>query len=59
MFFCLSVWKERSSIVLNDGIVVVQRLKCSFVYMLWSWNRSYLGDEVAPLIGFLEWLNSN
>lgn len=33
--------------------VFFDRLKSSFVYRLWSWNRIYLGNEVTSLIGFL------
>ena len=43
----------------EDGILAVQRLKLSFVYNLWSWNRLYLDEEASSLVGFLEWLASN
>ena len=54
-----TTWKERNHIAFKEEKLVVQRLKYYFVYNLWSWNRSYLGDEVFSLIGFLEWLASN
>ena len=33
--------KERNRIDFKEGCLTVQRLKYSFVYSLWSWNRSY------------------
>ena len=54
-----TIWKDRNRIDFKEGNLVVQRLNYSFVYNLWSWNRSYLGDEVYSLIGFLEWFVSN
>ena len=32
------IWKKRNRIAFRDGILVVQRLKHSFVSNLWSWN---------------------
>ena len=49
---CWSVWKERNRIAFKDGTLVVQRLKYSFVYNLWSWNTVYLGEEAYSLVGF-------
>ena len=57
--FGLPVWKEKNHIVFKDGTLDVQRLKYSFVYNLWSWNRVYLGEETSSLVGFLDWLASN
>ena len=54
-----TIWKDRNCIDFKEGNLVVQRLNYSFAYNLWSWNRSYLGDEVYSLIGFLEWFASN
>ena len=53
------MWKERNSITFKDGLLAVQRLKFSFVYNLWSWNRVFVGEEVRSLIGFLEWMASS
>ena len=50
------VWKERNKIVFCEGTLNVQKLKYSFVYNLWGWNRKNLGDEVSNLLCFLEWL---
>ena len=59
LYIFWSFWKERNCITFKDGTLVVQRLKNSFVYNLWSWNRMYLGEETFSLVGFLEWLASN
>ena len=37
-----TVWKERKHITFRDGSLVVQRLKLTFVYNFWSWNRLVL-----------------
>ena len=52
MYFLDYLEGERNHIAFKEGKLVVQRLKYSFVYNLWSWNISYLGDEVFSLIGF-------
>ena len=36
-----TVWKERNRIAFEDGVEAIQRLKYSFVYNLWSWNRVF------------------
>ena len=48
------VWKERNQIAFKDGLIAVQRLKYSFVYNLWSWNRVFLGEEVHSILDFFE-----
>ena len=50
--FFLSMWKERNRIVFKHGDLVVQRLKYSFVYNLWSWNMVFLDEEVHSIIDF-------
>lgn len=42
----------------KEGNVAI-RLKHSFVYILWSYNKEYLGEEVHSLIGFLQWMTSS
>ena len=53
-----SVWKEMNHIAFKEGSLAVQRLRHSFVYNLWSWNRGHLGEKASSLLGFLEWLAS-
>lgn len=45
-----------NSYTYRDGSLDVEKLKYSFVYKLWSWNRTILGGETHSLIGFLEWM---
>ena len=47
-----TVWKERNIIAFQEGSLIVQSFKNSFVYNLWSWNRVYVGEEASSLIGF-------
>ena len=54
-----TIWKEQNRIAFKKRKLVVHRLKYSFVYNLWSWNRSYLREKVFSLTSFLEWLASN
>ena len=53
-----TVWNERNNIAFRDGRLAIQRLKNSFVYNLWSWNRLYVGEEASTFLGFLEWMAS-
>ena len=55
--YCLDRMEREDHIAFKDGMVAVQRLKYSFVYNLWSWNRVFLGEEVHSL-DFLEWMVS-
>ena len=47
-----TVWKERNITASQEGSLIVQSFKNSFVYNLWSWNRVYVGEEASSLIGF-------
>ena len=47
-----TMWKERNRIAFKDGMVAAQRLKYSFAYNLWSWNRVFLGKEMHSLFRF-------
>ena len=49
VYFLDSVEEEKP---FRDGSLAVQKLKYSFVYNLWSWNRLYLGKEACTLLGF-------
>ena len=40
----------------RGGSLDIQKLKNSFVCILWSWARVYIGEESSSLLGFLEWL---
>ena len=48
-----SIWKERNCIAFRNGTLVVQCLKCSLIFNLWSWNRMYIGEEASSIIGYL------
>ena len=40
-------------------MLAYQKLKTSFVYIIWGWAKVYIDTESKSLIGFLEWLASN
>ena len=54
-----TVWKECNRIAFREGSLAIHRLKNSFVYNMWRWNRLYLGDEASSLLGFLKWMALN
>ena len=58
LFACFGQFgrRETNRIAFRDVSLVVQSLKLTFVYNLWSWNGLYLGEEVSSLLGFLEWV---
>ena len=49
-----TIWKEIKCITLRERTLALQRLKNSFFYNLWSWNRLYLGEEASTLLDFLD-----
>lgn len=59
LFHCACFQCGRREIVqpLKMGLYV-QKLKHSFVYNVWNWNRMLLGGEAHLLIGFLGWMAS-
>ena len=54
LYIFWTVWKERNRLAFRGGVLDIQKLKNSFVYNLWSWTRSYIGEESPSRIGFLE-----
>ena len=40
-------------------MIDIQKLKNSFVCILWGWTKLYIGEDPPSLIEFLEWLASN
>ena len=54
--FCLfwTVWKARNVVAFNDEVFSTQRLKISFVYLLWSETKLSLVDGPLTLVGFID-----
>ena len=52
------VWKERNRIVFDNEVLVVQRLKNSFICNLFSWAKSSIAVGPLTLFNFVDWLGS-
>ena len=59
--FCLfwTVWKEKNMIVFYNEVLLIQRMKNSFVCNLFSWAKSCLDGGPRSLINFVDWLSSS
>ena len=53
-----TVWKERNRIVFDNEVLVVQRLKNSFICNLFSWAKSSIVVGPLTLFNFVDWLGS-
>ena len=49
-----SVWKVRNRIVFEDGVMSIQMLKASFVYLLWLETKLFIKDGPSTLIDFID-----
>ena len=58
LFIFWTIWKERNMLAFKGGVLAYQKLKTSFVYIIWGWAKVYIDMELKSLIGFLEWLAS-
>ena len=52
------VWKARNRIALEDSVLSIQRLKASFVYLLWSEIKLWIKDGPSTLIDLVDWVGS-
>ena len=50
------IWKARNSITFEDGVLSIQKLKISFVYLLWLETKLWIKDGPSTLIDFIEWV---
>ena len=53
-----AIWKARNRIALEDSVLSIQRLKASFVYLLWSETKLWIKDGPSTLIDFVDWVGS-
>ena len=49
-----SVWKARNKIVFEDGVLSIQRLKASFIYLLWSETKLFIKKVLD--VNWFHWL---
>ena len=52
------IWKARNKIAFEDSVLSLQRLKTSFVYLLWSETKLWIKDGPSTLIDFVDWVGS-
>ena len=52
------IWKVRNKIAFEDSLLSIQRLKASFVYLLWSETKLWIKDGPSTLIDFIDWVGS-
>ena len=59
--FCIfwTVWKARNIHTFEDDVLSIQRLKGSFVYLLWSETNLFIKDGSSMLINFIDWVGSS
>ena len=53
-----TVWKARNIIAFGDDVLSIQRLKGSFVYLLWLETKLFINDGLSTLIDFIDWVGS-
>ena len=51
------IWKARNTIFFEDCVLSIQRLKVSFVYLLWSKTKLWIKDGPSTLIDFIDWVS--
>ena len=50
------IWKASNTIAFKDCVLSIQRLKASFVYLLWSETKLWIKDGPSTLIDFIDWV---
>ena len=58
LFIFWIVWKARSRIAFENNGSSIQRLKVSFVYLLWLETKMSIKDDPSTLIDFIDWVGS-
>ena len=49
-----TMWKVRNMVAFKDEVLSLQRLKCSFVFLLWSETELSIVGGPSTLIGFID-----
>ena len=57
MFVLVSL-EGNSIIAFEDSVLSIQRLKASFVYLLWSETKLFIKGGPLTLIDFIDWVDS-
>ena len=56
LFLFWVFWKARNTMAFEDCVLSIQRLKASFVYLLWSETNLWIKDGSSTLIDFIDWV---
>ena len=51
-----TIWKTRIRITFEDDVLSIQRLKGSFVHLLWSETKMFIKKGPSTLIDFIDWV---
>ena len=49
-----TMWKARNMVAFKDEVLSLQRLKCSFVFLLWSETELSIVGGPSTLTGFID-----
>ena len=53
-----TVWKTRNKVTFEEIELSIQRLKSSFVYLLWLETKMSIKDGPSTLVDFVDWVVS-
>ena len=56
LYIFWTVWKARNRLTFNDDVLSIQRLKCIFVFSLWSEAKLFIVDRPQTLVSVIDWL---
>ena len=59
IIFCIFwlVWKARNNIGFRDDVLSIQKLKFSFINLLWSETNLFIEDGPQTLVQFFDWVS--
>ena len=50
------IWKAKNRIAFEDSMLSIQKLKASFVYLLWLEAKLWIKDGPLTLLDFVDWV---
>nr|CAN70023.1 hypothetical protein VITISV_030171 [Vitis vinifera] len=53
-----TVWKARNKVAFEEEELSIQRLKNSFVYLLWSETKLFIKYGLSTLVDFIDWVGT-
>lgn len=55
-FLFWTVWKIRNVIAFSDDLLSIQKIKASFVFLLWLETKLNLVDGPLTFVSFINWV---